>query len=384
MQLIIPNTVFGSSGCDDIITWTDHKNDIIVCLHRKYCVELNCRCRGSTLCSGPVCRRADRPHWPSLPPTAVSHWPTPNAPQSGVQLGGGAATHAWTGSRRSAATARWPAGDILGVRCGHLGALWIIPLCFSECIHLCNEVSNLNFLILTSNNSGEGARCRNRPSRSGRVADWWSEGAEERHMGSWWRLWLCPGNRPPNSNGTDRFAKDPVAHVQTHATYSSVAVVNPDSVPHPLKQEASHRCSLGPTHWDVPAQPLPLVSDVTLQHPPIPGLRFGAAVRSQRCQQDHRDEMQQLSSDHKWNRCCARCLYPRTRAVAIMKCCPDNCSSRKINSHFNWFWSLYFKKMKSHLLVVIAQCISCFWSSQWWARAFIWAWAHICTWLSKR
>lgn len=122
----------------------------LVYLYRKCCVEIysmlspavsvgqNRRCHVSTLCSGPVCRGADSPHWSSLPPTTVSHWPTPNSPQSGFLLGRGVRPHAWTVSYQSAAMARLPARDMLWVRCGHLRALWIIPLCFSEFIHLCN------------------------------------------------------------------------------------------------------------------------------------------------------------------------------------------------------------------------------------------------------
>lgn len=118
-QLILPNTALGSSSCDDIITWTEHNHDISyswriywVCATRRVCgAELaSAACR--RLRFGPVCRGADSPRWPSPPPTAVSHWPTPKPPQFVFQFGRDVGTHAWTRPLWSAATARSPARDM--------------------------------------------------------------------------------------------------------------------------------------------------------------------------------------------------------------------------------------------------------------------------------
>lgn len=194
------------------------------------------------------------------------------------------------------------------------------------------------------------------------AADRWPEGAEERHMGNSSRPWLCPGNRPSNSNGTDRFAKDPAAHVQTHATYSPVTVLNQDSVPDWLKQAASHKCffSLVSSTHSL-RRPCP-ASSSHLWHDSPASSNTRSTLRCSSLKPMLEDEMWQLWIDRKLNCYCAYCVYPRTRAVAIMKCCPDNWLSRNVNLQFNCFWSLYFKKTKSHLLVVIAHCISCFWT----------------------
>lgn len=126
---------------------------------------------------------------------------------------------------------------------------------------------------------------------------------------------------------------------KTRAAYSRVTVLNQDSVRHRLKPAASHRCFfqwlVRPTHWDVPAQPLPLIPDMALQHPPIPALRFGAAVRSQRCQQDHKDEMWQLSTDRWWKCYCAKWDYSRRNddCVLTIDCPAMSTSNSIVNDH---------------------------------------------------